>query len=244
MSLSKKIYYLILIFSSYFIFACNNSTSEQKNTQKNKIEKDTCIGKVSMHIKKTKTVFKGLQEKPDTTLNFTGNKYQILPEESQLEWFCDKHTGMVVLKEGYFQVKNGKLVGGVFIVNMDSIHDTDIDNNLMRGTLENILKSKDFFDTKNYPQSIFKITKITNDKGNTFFIKGSLQIKDVKKPIRFKSVMDFSGDTLLAQSEKFVIDRTDWGITHMSKKFAKSEDEFVFTDSLQFIVYLKAIKVK
>lgn len=226
------------------MLACNNSVSEQKNAQKNKIEKDTCIGKVSMHIKKTKLSFKGLQEKPDTILIFEGNRYQILPEKSQLEWFCGKHTGLVLIKEGYFQAEDGKLVGGSFIINMDSIHDTDIDNNLMRGTLENILRSEDFFDVKKYPQSIFITNKITNKKGNTFLINGSLQIKNIKKPIHFKSILDFSGDTLLAQSEKFVIDRTDWGITHMSKKIAKSKDEFVFTDSLQFVVYLKAVIVR
>jgi hypothetical protein len=234
--------YNFLIASLLFLFACSNNADEQNDVQKNKIEKDTCIGKVSMHLKRTKMKHTDLQEKTDTTLVFAKEGYKIIPEESELQWFCDKHTGLVLIKDGVFQVKNGILSGGTFTVNMDSIYDTDIDNNLMRGTLENILRSQDFFDVKKYPQSTFNITQITNKKGNVFLIKGKLKIKEVEKPVTFKSILDISGDTLSAQSEKFVIDRTEWGITHMSKSYAKSKDEFVFTDSLQFIVYLKAIK--
>ncbi|MCF6242454.1 MAG: YceI family protein, partial [Bacteroidales bacterium] len=200
-------FFSMLILTSFLVLSCNNTDKNEKKLN-NKADKDTCIGKVSMHIKKHKLIFNHLQEKPDTILIFKSNKYQIIPEKSQLEWFCDKHTGTVLLQEGYFQAKNGKLIAGAFIVNMDSIHDTDIDNNLMRGTLENILKSEDFFDIKNYPQSIFIITEIKNEKGNIFSIKGKLKIKEMEKPIAFKSLFDFSGDTLLAKSDKFVIDRT------------------------------------
>jgi hypothetical protein len=242
MNFKIKTYSFFIITSLFFLFACNNNADKQNDVQKNKIEKDTCIGKVSMHKKRAKMKHTGLQVKEDTALVFAENGYKIIPEESELQWFCDKHTGLVLIKEGIFKVKNSVLSGGTFTINMDSIYDTDIDNNLMRGTLENILRSEDFFDVKKYPLSTFKITQIANEQGNIFLVKGNLKIKDVEKPIVFKSIIDVSDDTLWAQSEKFVINRTEWGITHMSKSYAKSKDEFVFTDSLQFIVYLKAVK--
>jgi len=244
MEFLKKTYKFLTLISigMLLMFSCSDDTSRQNNAQKNKIEKDTCIGKVSMHIKKKKLKFADLQAKENTTLVFAENGYKLIPKQSQLEWFCGKHTGIVLLKEGFFQTKNGKLSGGKFKVNMDSIYDIDIENNLMRGTLENILRSKDFFDVKKYPESEFTITEISNEKGNIFLVKGNLKIKDVEKPISFKSIIDVSGDTLLAQSEKFIINRTDWGITHMSKSYAKSDNEFVFTDSLQFVINLKATK--
>lgn len=244
MNLYSQKFKLFIIEFVFFLFACSNNTDNQSKEQNNKSDKDTCIGKVSLHQKKAKMEHARLSEKTDTTLVFTKNGYKLIPEESELEWFCDKHTGIVYIEEGSFQVKNGILSGGRFTINMDSIHDTDIENNLMRGTLENILKSKDFFDVKKYPKSRFEITKITNEQGNIFLIQGKLKIKDIEKHIAFKSIMDISGDTLLAQSKKFVINRTQWGITHMSKSYAKSDDEFVFTDSLKFIIYIKALKLK
>ena len=233
----------ILIFTQIFIlflFACNN-VDDQSKTVKQKTEKDTCIGKVSMHKRKTKMKFTDLQVKDDLKLNFDKNKYKLIPEQSELEWFCGKHTGFVLLKDGFLQAENGKLISGSFTVNMDSIYDTDIDNDLMRGTLENVLRSEDFFDIRKYPEAYFNITEVNKDHGNLYTISGKLKIKNIDKTIRFKSIFELSGDTLYAQSEKFIIDRTDWGVTHMSKKTAKSDDAFVFTDSLQFIVHLKAI---
>jgi len=243
MNFKTLTYRFFIIIVSFYLFACGNEANEQNDTKKLKTEKDTCIGKVSMHRKKTKLKFADLQEKIDTTLVFAKNGYKILPEQSQLEWFCDKHTGIVLLKEGELQTENGKLSGGSFIIEMDSIYDIDIENNLMRGTLENILRSEDFFDVKKYPQSEFNITEINNEQGNIFHIKGNLKIKSIEKPVAFKCIINISGDTLLAQTEKFIINRTDWGIIHMSKSHQKSENEFVFTDSLQFIINLKAVKL-
>ena len=234
----KYFVFVIIIVSS--VWSCNE-TDKRKSPQNKINDKDTCIGKVSMHLKKQKLKFADLQKKEDTTLVFNKNKYIVLPKQSQLEWFCGKHTGMVLLKEGTLQVKDNQPVSGRFVVQMDSIHDTDIENNLMRGTLENVLRSKDFFDVKNYPESIFTITDIIHQKGNVFQINGNLKIKNAEKNISFEAVFDIMRDTLSAQSEKFVINRTDWGIIHMSKSHAKSDDEFVFTDSLQFVVHLKAI---
>lgn len=237
----KKTIQLLLITGLLIQTACSDKSASDHARDYSNNEKDTCIGKVSMHLKRAKLNYVEIHEKQDTLLIFTKNSYSLLPEKSELEWFCGKHTGVVMMKNGSFRIENKQIVGGEFAVNMDSIYDVDIDNNLMRGTLENILRSEDFFDVKNFPAATFKIDSIINMQGNLFDISGSLRIKNIEKSIRFNSLFDISSDTLFVKSERFTINRTDWEINHMSKKYAKNEDEFVFTDSLQFIVHLAAV---
>ena len=238
--MGKNIQILLLVVLS-FQFACSDKTASEHARDYTKTEKDTCIGKVSMHLKRVKLNYIEIQEKSDTLLLFANKGYVLLPEKSELEWFCGKHTGVVLMKEGSFKIENKQIAGAEFSVNMDSIYDIDIDNDLMRGTLENILRSEDFFDVKKFPVAIFKMDSIVNVQGNLFQISGNLKIKDVEKQIQFNSLFNLESDTLYVVSEKFIIDRTDWGITNMSKDYAENEDEFVFTDSLQFIVHLTAV---
>ena len=237
----RKTIQLLLIIVLLFQIACSdNSASEHARNYANS-EKDTCIKKVSIHFKKAKLNNKIIREKPDTTIVFANETYILFSEKSELEWFCGKHTGVVMIKSGRFQIENKHIIAAEFYVNMDSIYDVDIDNNLMRGTLENILRSEDFFDVKNFPLAIFKMDSIVNIKGNLFQVFGNLKIKEITKSIQFTSVFDISADTLYTVSEKFTINRTHWGINHMSKSHVKNEDEFVFTDSLHFTVHLTAI---
>ncbi len=237
----KKTIQLLLIIVLLSPIACSDKSASEHARSYAESEKDTRIGKVSMHLKRAKLNYITLQEKPDTLLVFANSNYLLLPGKSELEWFCGKHTGVVMMKSGSFQTENKQIIGGEFSVDMDSIYDVDIDNDLMRGTLENILRSEDFFDVKKFPLATFKIDSIANMQGNLFEIFGNLRIKNIEKTLRFRSLFDISSDTLFAMSEKFTINRTDWGINHMSKKYAENEDEFVFTDSLQFIVHLTAV---
>jgi len=237
----KKTIQLLLIMVLLSSIACSDKSASDYARDYSQSGKDTCIGKVSMHLKRTKLNYVEIHEKPDTLLIFTKNSYSLLPEKSELEWFCGKHTGLVMMKNGSFRIEKKQIVAGEFSVDMDSIYDVDIDNDLMRGTLENILRSEDFFDVKKFPVSTFIIDSIVKIQGNSFQISGILKIRDIEKKIRFKSLLNISLDTLFAESEKFTIDRTNWQINHMSKKYAKNEDEFVFTDSLQFIVHITAV---
>lgn len=239
MSDIKKPIQSFLIIILFLSTACSDKSASE-HVPYAKSEKDTCIGKVSMHLKRAKLNYVDIKLKPDTLLVFNKSGYVLLPKECELEWFCGKHTGVVQMKGGTFKTENKQLIGGKFLVNMDSIYDVDIDNNLMRGTLENILRSADFFEVKKYSVAVFKINNVAQVSGNLFKISGNLKIKNTERQIEFNNLFDISSDTLFVQSEKFTIDRTDWGINHMSKKYMKDKGEFVFTDSLQFIVHLKA----
>ena len=225
---------ILLLFSS-----CFNETKTDDDNLKEHM-RDSTIGHIPIIVKRNKMVFVNEPVKNEKSPIFTAKQYVIDVDQSELEWFCSRHTGFVKLKSGTLIVENSQFLKGDFIIYMDSIFNIDIDNDLMRGTLDNILRSDELFDVEKFPEARFSITDVKNEDGNEFVLSGILNIMNVPKQIEFSAFVDVNGDTLQAKSEEFIIDRTAWGITNMSKKYAKSKDEFIVTDSVRFIVHIKA----
>jgi polyisoprenoid-binding protein YceI len=72
------------------------------------------------------------------------------------------------------------------------------------------LKNADFFDVKNNPKATFKVTKVEKaDK--KFTVTGDLTMLGKTKSVSFPATIT-AGDALTITSEKFAIDRTDWGM--------------------------------
>jgi len=230
---------IVLVIGLFLFSSCSHEPKTKADNLKEHMS-DSTIGHVPLFVKRSKMVFVNEPVKNEKSPTFTAKRYVIDIERSELEWFCSRHTGFVKFKSGALIVENGKFSKGDFSINMDSIFNTDIDNNLMRGTLDNILKSDELFDVRKFPEAGFSITDVKNVDGNEFVLSGILNLMNVSKQIKFRSFMDINGDTLKAKSEQFIIDRTVWGITNMSKKYAKSKDEFIVTDSIRFIVHIKA----
>jgi len=237
----NSIQLIIITISTSFLFLIGSCTSEYNSNNNFKEHmSDSTIGHVVVIAKRTKTVFENEPVKQNESPIFKNKQYIVDIKQSEIEWFCGKHTGFVKLKNGIFNIEEALFSEGNFTINMDSIFDTDIDNDLMRGTLDNILKSDELFDVKKFPETIFDITEVKNINGNEYSLSGNLSIKNKTNNIEFKTLIEIRGDTLNAISEQFIIDRTKWGITNMSKKYAKSEDEFIVSDSISFIVHIKA----
>jgi len=175
-----------------------------------------------------------------TINNVEGDGYIVDCKESSIEWFCGKHTGYVKLQSGILYLKEKEIVGGNFFVLMDSIVNTDIDYELMRLTLMNTLKSKDFFNAEQFPTSRFTLTRIEKIEGDNHCLSGLLKIKDVERLITFHSEIKYEDEFISAISEKFIIDRTKWGITTMSKDFVESEESFIVSDEIRFLIHLFA----
>ncbi|NCA84403.1 MAG: YceI family protein [Clostridia bacterium] len=170
----------------------------------------------------------------------TGN-YVADAKKSNIKWICGNHNGTIKIKKGDLTLADGKITKGSFEINMDSITDIDIDYELMRLTLENIIRSIDYFDAEHYPVSRFTITKV-NPGGNKQIITGDLQAKDQKHPVTFPATVSIQGNTLRATSDKFKIDRTRWGLTTASVKYVKSKDAFTFSDDIYLVIELHAVK--
>ncbi len=157
---------------------------------------------------------------------------------SYLRWSCDNHHGTLLLKRGALKTVGETLVSGNFVINMDSLKDLDIENELIRKTLYNTLKSEFFFDVKKYHTATFSIDYVEPLGNSNFKITGDLQIKGVINCIQFQSNITFDKKELTATSEKFFIDRTHWGITIYSKQMSTSDDSVIVSDEIYFVVHL------
>ncbi len=168
--------------------------------------------------------------------------YKINIAKSKLYWSCNIHRGYILLKEGTLKIVDNKVLGANVVFQMDSIVDQDITYDLMRRTLQNILKSNVFFNTKKYPLSRFLLDNVTSLRGNTYHIVGDLELMGVAGCIEFDAQIIRKGKALEIKSEKFYINRLRWGITSYSKLAATSEENFIVSDSIGISFDLKAFR--
>jgi len=161
--------------------------------------------------------------------------YQIDTSQSLVYWEGSKptgtHNGIVKIEDGEFGVLNGQLVNGKVVIDMTSIENHDLEGE-WKQKLENHLRSADFFEVDKYPRASFithKITPLTNDKdGATHEATGTLIVKGISKPIKFKLKFHCQDNTCTIESLPFIIDRTEFGIKYKSKKFFDNlKDKFI-----------------
>ena len=114
-----------------------------------------------------------------------------------------KHSGTIDLKDGFFEMENGNITGGEFVIDMNSIACTDLEGD-SKGQLEGHLKSDDFFGVENHPTDKLVITNSVKD-GNSYTVTGDLTIKETTEPISFD--LQQAGDnfttTLTIDSSKY-----------------------------------------
>lgn len=136
-------------------------------------------------------------------------------QKSGIRWIATEmrgarsRTGIVSFKNGFFLMRNRELVGGNFIVAMETIDVTDVPSHekIARKNLLNHLKSVDFFNIAEYPLSLLELTNIQNVGSDSLRISGNLSIREVTKNIEF----------LAHQNEgifraNFTFNRFDWNI--------------------------------
>ncbi|HMC01885.1 MAG TPA: YceI family protein, partial [Flavobacteriaceae bacterium] len=166
----------------------------------------------------------------------TTQKYVTDVTKSSIEWKGFKptgtHNGTVNIDSGVFQVNDGILQSGTFLIDMNSITNLDLEGK-MKTNLENHLKGTvegkevDFFNVTQFPIGGFEITGVGDDAGKTM-LSGNLTLKGVKHNISFPVSISSEGDMLTIISEAFTIDRTKWGVNYGSKTvFDNLGDKFI-----------------
>ena len=118
------------------------------------------------------------------------------------------HEGDLKFESGKLTLSNDALAEGEFLVDMNSMITTDNDalyKMAPRETLIGHLKSADFFDTKNFPMTTFKITKVNGNK-----VFGNLTIKGKTNEEKLTNV--------IIQENKFsgtlTFDRQKYGVSY------------------------------
>uniref|UniRef100_UPI00404B7E6B YceI family protein n=1 Tax=Flavobacterium sp. TaxID=239 RepID=UPI00404B7E6B len=172
-------------------------------------------------------------------ISFTTNAQtkRVNSEKSTITWLAKKvtgqHEGTVSLKEGALVIKDGKLAGGKFTMDMTSINTTDLDGD-MKQKLDGHLKSDDFFSTTKNPTASLGFKTIA-DKGNGLYtVTADLMIKNISNPITFDILLSDTGATT-----KLTVDRTKYDIKYKSGSFFENLGDKVIYDDFELTVNLK-----
>ncbi len=171
--------------------------------------------------------------------------YKVDTAASNIAWtgykVTGKHTGYVKVQSGSLTWEGGKLTGGSFDIDMNSITDTDLEGEYA-GKLVGHLKSEDFFGVAKYPTSKFVITRVIpqDSKGN-YKIIGNLTIKSTTKEIKFLANATESNGTITATG-KITVDRSEFDVRYGSGSFFDGLGDKTIYDEFDLQVSLVAKK--
>lgn len=152
----------------------------------------------------------------------TAEVYNVNTETSVIKWVGNKvtgsHNGTLKLSSGTLTVKGTEITSGSFIMDMNTITDTDLQPGKGKEKLEGHLKTGDFFETEKFPTGKFEVVSAKKGEGNTYELTGNLTLRDVTKSVTFKANVDVANGALKASAPQFTIDRLLWGIKYEGMK--------------------------
>ena len=173
--------------------------------------------------------------------------YKAIPAQTFVTWEAKKlvggHKGTMNASSGVLDIKGSEIVGGNFIIDVNTITCTDIEDADTNEKFIGHLKAGDFFDVAKHPNGAFQITSVTTKEGKTV-IAGNLTLKGIKKNIEFPATIAVNGGKAIIKSESFNIDRTEWNVNYNSGKLtdAASLGDKLIKDEVTLTVNVMASK--
>lgn len=179
-----------------------------------------------------------------------GAVYVVDTLNSHIEWKGYKivksdntsHFGTIKFESGDVTANEGKLYGGKFVADMNSLQNVDLkDDAEQKAKLENHLKNKDFFEVEKFPTASFEITKVTPAATGDYntVLDGNLTIKGVTKPVQFNANVAVKDGEVSIATEPKDINREDFGV-----KFQMPVANGVIKNEVNLQVLIKAIEKK
>lgn len=170
-----------------------------------------------------------------TTLN--EGKKKVKTESSKIVWkgykVTGSHEGTINMSTGSLTFKNDKLTDGLFVIDMTTITNTDMQGEY-KGKLEGHLKADDFFGVAKYPTAKLDFTKVKSEGKNSYTVSGNLTIKDKTNPVTF--TMSIYGNKATASLK---IDRTAFGVQYGSASFFEGLKDKAIYDEFDLVVDLE-----
>ncbi len=143
-------------------------------------------------------------------------------EASTVKWvgfktYSDgRHNGTISIKSGAFKVQGEELVGGSFVIDMNSIQCLDLDDEEYNGKLVGHLMSDDFFAVEENPEARFEITSVTpaggTEVGGSHVVEGNLTLRGITKSITIPADIKVSNGKVRVKTPEFAIDRKQWNV--------------------------------
>jgi len=174
-----------------------------------------------------------------TSFSFTidgGEKKEIKPGSSVI-WkgykVTGSHQGTISIKSGYLTFEKDKFSGGEFMIDMNSLTNTDMEGEY-KEKLEGHLKSNDFFGVEKFPSAKLIIKKTKSTGKNSYEASGDLTIKGITNPITFNvSVYGSKANASLK------IDRSKYNVKYGSTSFFEGLKDKAIYDEFDLIVDLE-----
>ncbi len=148
-----------------------------------------------------------------------------------------EHVGTINLKSGWITLADNAITGGEFIVDMNSIQNTDITDEKMRAKLEGHLKSEDFFGVDKFPVSKLVLTGGSKFANGTSTVKGNLTIKEATQPVEF-TVRESKTGEVATYSATVIFDRSLYDVRFGSGKFFSNLGDNAIKDEISLDVKL------
>ena len=150
-----------------------------------------------------------------------------------IKWHGEKiigssHNGTIDLREGWITSDGKSITGGEFVVDMNSMKNTDIKDAGSRARLEGHLK---------YPLSKLVLNGSSQFTSGKATVKGNLTIKEATHPIEFTVQESRSGDAI-TYTATITFDRSLYDIRFGSGKFFSNLGDNAIRDEIRLDVSL------
>ncbi|MEQ9299096.1 MAG: YceI family protein [Cyclobacteriaceae bacterium] len=165
-------------------------------------------------------------------------EYTIDANQTTIVWTGAKvggeHTGTISVKEGGFTFEDDQLTGGTFVIDMNTITNTDLEGEY-NGKLVGHLKSDDFFGVATYPTSKVVIKSVVAQGPGKYKVVADLTIKETTKEIKFPATVEVNNGTVTAKAD-ITIDRSEYDVRYGSGSFFDGLGDKVIYDDFSLAV--------
>jgi len=187
---------------------------------------------------------------PQTIVTIPDGQYTVDASASQVEWAGrnsnTRHIGTVDIAKGVIDIKD-KTITGTVEIDMNTIHNINLEGDELQPVLESHLKSDDFFFTKMFPQTVFTIKEAKRIKPGwltapNYHVNGELNLRGVSAELEFDATVTLSDDGALAMEAHFDMDRTRWNVIYGSTRFFEHLGMHKVFDLLSFQIRMIAAR--
>ena len=168
------------------------------------------------------------------------NIYNIETAQSQITWTgrevsTSSHYGTLDFVSGNFEISNGAIVNGEFIVDMTSINNQDMEGD-SKARLEGHLKSDDFFSVESYPTAAISINSSELISDGKWNVTADLSIKGFTHPVNFEMISSENG-----WSANLVFDRSKYDVRFRSGSFFENLGDKLIYDDIELSINLTTL---
>ena len=191
------------------------------------------VSLVSCNMNSNKTA-----ETNDVAMTAADATYNIVQDESSLMWTgrevsTSSHYGTINFTSGQFEIADGLISQGEFLVDMTSINVQDMTGG-SKERLEGHLRSDDFFSVESFPTAHLYISSSEVISNGKWMVNGFLTIKDISHPVLFEMANTEDG-----WNANLVFDRSKYNVKFRSGTFFENLGDKLIYDDIELKINLK-----